>query len=127
MSSGVDLNSSVVLTHFSMDLFRMDIRLFYCKAGKYRVSERKGTALFRFHLPEEKALAVLEHLAEGCGVRSTGRLVGVDPKMVGRLARMVGRHSHDAHDELVAFSFSDPRGPVRREVVLRLQEAEELR
>ena len=31
------------------------------------------------------------------------------------------------HDELVAFSPSDPRGPVRREVVVRRQEAGELR
>jgi transposase-like protein len=95
------------------------IRLLYCKACKSRFSERKGTALFHSHLPEEKALAVLQHLDEGCGVRSTGRLVGVDPNTVGRLARIVGQHAHDAHDELVAFSPSDPRGPVRREVVLR--------
>src|SRR4051812_42904016 len=71
------------------------IRLLYCKACKYRFSERKGTALFHSHLPEEKALAVLQHLDEGCGVRSTGRLVGVDPNTVGRLARMVGQHAHD--------------------------------
>ena len=95
------------------------IRLLYCKACKYRFSERKGTALFHSHLPEEKALAVLQHLDEGCGVRCTGRLVGVDPNTVGRLARIVGQHAHDAHDELVAFSPSDPRGRVRREVVLR--------
>ena len=103
------------------------IRLLYCKACKDRFSERKGTALFHCHLPEEKALAVLQHLDEGCGVRSTGRLVGVDPNTVGRLARIVGQHAHDAHDELVAFSPSDPRGPVRRDVGVRGQEAEELR
>jgi hypothetical protein len=95
------------------------IRLLYCKACKYRFSERKGTALFHSHLPQETALAVLQHLDEGCGVRCTGRLVGVDPNTVGRLARIVGRHSRDAHDELVAFSPSDPRSPVRREVVVR--------
>jgi transposase-like protein len=95
------------------------IRLLYCKACKDRFSERKGTALFHSHLPEEKALDVLRHLDEGCGIRSTGRLVGVDPNTVGRLARIAGQHAHDAHDELVAFSPSHPRGPVRREVVLR--------
>jgi hypothetical protein len=103
------------------------IRLLYCKACKCRFSERKGTALSHSHLPEERALAVLQHLDEGCGIRSTGRLVGVDPNTVGRLARIAGQHSHDAHDELVALSPSDSRGPVRREVVLRRQEAEELR
>jgi transposase-like protein len=84
------------------------IRLLYCKACKYRFSERKGTALFHSHLPAEKALAVLQHLDEGCGIRPTGRLVGVDPNTVVRLARIAGRQAHDAHDELVAFSPSDP-------------------
>jgi transposase-like protein len=95
------------------------IRLLYCNACKYRFSERKGTALFHSHLPEQKTLAVLQHLDEGCGIRATGRLVGVDQNTVGRLARIAGQHAHDAHDELVAFSPSDPRGPVRREVVVR--------
>src|SRR5512135_3379067 len=103
------------------------IRLLYCNACKGRFSERKGTALFHCHLPEEKALTVFQHLDEGCGIRSTGRLVGVDPNTVIRLARIAGQHAHDAHEELVAFSPSDSRGPVRREVVLRLQEAEALR
>ena len=84
------------------------IRMVYCRTCKKASSERKGTALFHSHLPEEKALAVLQHLDEGCGIRSTGRLVGVDPNTVGRLARIAGQHAHDAHDELVAFSPSDP-------------------
>jgi hypothetical protein len=32
---------------------------------------------------------------------------------VTRLARKAGPHARDAHDELVAFSPPDPRGPVR--------------
>jgi len=32
------------------------------------------------------------------------------------LAKMAGRHARDAHDEIVVFSPSDPRGPVRRDV-----------
>jgi hypothetical protein len=36
------------------------IRLLDCNACKARFSERKGTALFHSHLPEEKALAVLQ-------------------------------------------------------------------
>jgi LacI family transcriptional regulator len=50
-------------------------RQLYCNACRARFSERKGTPLYRCHLPEEKALAVLEHLDEGCGVRPTGRLL----------------------------------------------------
>ena len=83
-------------------------RLLYCNACRARFSERKGTPLYRCHLPEEKALAVLEHLDEGCGVRSTGRLVGVHRDTVVRLARAAGAHAHDAHEELVAFSPSNP-------------------
>jgi LacI family transcriptional regulator len=103
------------------------IRLLYCNACKDRFSERKGTPLFHSHRPPDKALAVLDHLDEGCGIRPTGRLVGVHRDTVVRLARLTGQHGHDAHDELVAFSPADPRGPARREVVVRLQEAEELR
>jgi transposase-like protein len=80
----------------------------YCNACRARFSEREGTPLYRFHLPEEKALAVLEHLDEGCGIRPTGRLVGVHRDTVVRLARAAGQHAHDAHEELVAFSPSDP-------------------
>ena len=84
------------------------IRLLYCKVCKDRFSERKGTPLFHSHLPQDKALAVLDHLDEGCGIRPTGRLVGVHRDTVVRLARRAGEHAHDAHDELVAFSPSNP-------------------
>src|SRR5262245_3219312 len=40
-------------------------RLLYCKSCKARFSERKGTPLFGSHLPDDKALAVLAHLADG--------------------------------------------------------------
>jgi hypothetical protein len=49
-------------------------------------------------------LAVLEHLAEGCGVRQTARLVGVNKDTVTRLALLAGDHAKATHDELVAFS-----------------------
>ena len=88
-------------------------RLLYCNACKARFSEFKGTPLFNSKLPREKALAVLEHLADGCGVRQTARLVGVNKDTVTRLALLAGGHAKAAHDELVAFSPRDPRGPVR--------------
>jgi transposase-like protein len=106
---------------------RDHIRLLYCNACKGRFSERKGTPFFHSHLSEEKARSVLQHLAEGCGVRQTGRLVDVHRDSVVRLARLAGQHARDAHDELVAFSPSDPRSPVRRDVVVRGQEASPLR
>jgi LacI family transcriptional regulator len=94
-------------------------RQLYCNACRARFSERKGTPLYRSHLPEQTAVSVLEHLAEGDGIRQTGRLVGVHRDTVLRLARTAGRHAHDAHEALVAFSPSHQRGPVRREVGLR--------
>ena len=87
-------------------------RLLYCHTCKARFSERKGTPLFHACLPEAKAVQVFEHLAEGCGVRQTGRLTGVRRTTVGRLARLAGAHAKALHDEQVAFSPSDHRGPV---------------
>ena len=45
------------------------LRLLYCRTCRARFSERKGTPLFQSRLPDEKCLSVLEHIAEGCGVR----------------------------------------------------------
>jgi transposase-like protein len=102
-------------------------RLLYCNVCKARFSEFKGTPLFNSKLPHDKVLAILEHLAEGCGVRQTARLVGVNKDTVTRLALLAGQHAKAAHDELVAFSPQHPRSPIRREMVLRRQEAKELR
>ena len=49
-------------------------RILGCRTCGGRFSERKGTPLFRSHLPEEKAISLLEHLEEGCGVRQIGIL-----------------------------------------------------
>jgi transposase-like protein len=103
------------------------IRLLFCHACKVRFSERKGTALSHSCLPQETAVSVLQHLAEGSGVRQTERLTGVHRDTVMRLARLAGAHAKCAHDELVAFSPRDPRSPARREVVVRRQEAGALR
>jgi hypothetical protein len=92
---------------------RTQYRILECRTCGGRASEREGTPLFRSHLPAEKAVSLLEHPDEGGGVRQTGRLVEVHRDTVMRYGRLAGLHAHDAHDELVAFSPSDPRGPVR--------------
>ena len=89
------------------------IRMVYCRTCKQSFSERKGTPLEDSRLPADKALAVLEHLREGCGTRATSRLVKVDKNTVTRYLRLAGPHAHTLHHELVAFSPADPRGPVR--------------
>ena len=83
-------------------------RMLACRTCQGRFSERKGTPLFHCKLPPEKAVAVFQHLQENCGVRQTGRLVGVNRNTVVRLAAMAGHHAKHLHDELVAFSPSDP-------------------
>jgi transposase-like protein len=88
-------------------------RMLYCSSCKARFSERKGTPLFRATLPEDKIVAVLNHIGEGCGIRKTGRLVGVNKNTVVRYSMLAGQHAKDSHDELVAFSPSDPGGTVR--------------
>ncbi len=89
------------------------IRFLRCRSCAGRFSERKGTPLFQSHLTQEKATAVLEHIAEGCGVRQTERLVRVHRDTVTRYTRKAGEHAKAAHDELVALSPPHHRGPVR--------------
>ncbi len=102
-------------------------RMLRCATCEARFSERKGTPLFDARLPEEKVLAILAHLDEGCGVRKTSRLVGVNKDTVTRYAMRAGGHARELHDELVAFSPRDARGAVRRKVGLRGQKGKELR
>ena len=113
-----------VCDHYGPNKQRRVLRCATCKA---RFSERKGTVLFGATLPEEKILSVLEHIDEGCGVRETGRLVGVHRDTVMRYSRLAGNHAHEVHDELVVFSPEDPGGAVRREVVVRGKKGEALR
>ena len=80
------------------------IRLLYCRTCKKRFSERKGTPLFRMKIEENKAISLFEHISEGCGVRKTGRLVGVNRNTVMRYSRLAGGHAKALHDELAAFS-----------------------
>ena len=90
-----------------------ETRVLACRTCQQRFTERKGTALYRCKLPEDKAVSVLQHLQEDCGVRQTSRLVGVHKNTVVRLAVVAGQHAHQVHDERVALSPPDERGPVR--------------
>ena len=88
-------------------------RLLRCSTCRARFSERKGTPLFDARLPADKVVSVLAHVAEGAGTRKTARLVGVHPDTVTRYIRRAGRHAHDLHEELVAFSPGDAGSAVR--------------
>lgn len=88
-------------------------RVLACRTCQKRFSERKGTPFYRAKLPEAKAVSVLQHLHESCGVRQTSRLVGVNKNTVIRLAVLAGEHAQELHDDLVAFSPSDSGSAVR--------------
>jgi hypothetical protein len=85
------------------------IRLLYCCVCKTRFSENKGTVFYRSRLPKAKVIEILQHVQEGCGMRQTGRLLKVKEDTVIRYARKAGAHALKLHQELVAFSPSDPR------------------
>lgn len=101
------------------------IRMLHClTCGRY-FSERRGTPLWESRLSEEIALSVLDHLREGCGTRSTSRLLHVSKDTVTRYARLSGKHAQNVHDELVSFSPSDQRSSSRRKVVVRGKKGED--
>jgi hypothetical protein len=102
-------------------------RLLRCRTCKARFSERKGTPLFDSRLSEDKIVTLLHHIAEGCGVRQTGRLIGVNKNTVVRFCLLAGDQAKAIHDELVAFSPQHPRSPVRRKVVVRAKKGKALR
>ena len=60
--------------------------------------------MYRAHLPEDKVLSILNHIAEGCGVLKTSRLVHVHPDTVSRSSRAAGEHARARHDDLAAHS-----------------------
>ena len=77
------------------------IRYLRCRRCGSEFSERKQTALWNTKVPEAKAIAVSEHLAEGCSLQGTARLVKVDASTVRRLNRRLGEHGQNHHDERV--------------------------
>ena len=80
---------------------RDGIRLLRCGSCKDEFSERRGTALFNTKLSEAKAVDVIDHLDEGCSVRSTSRLTKVAKETVARLLKVSGRHAQRFHDQEV--------------------------
>ena len=77
------------------------IRYLRCRCCQQEFSERKNTALWNSKIAEAKAISVAEHLADGCGIKSTARLVKVDPSTVRRLNQKVGRHGQQYHGQEV--------------------------
>ena len=77
------------------------IRYLRCRCCGKEFSERKRTALWNTKVTEEKAIAVAEHLGEGCSLKATARLVKVNASVVRRLNGKLGEHGEGFHDERV--------------------------
>lgn len=77
------------------------IRNLRCRTCQEEFSERKGTVWYKSQLPSEKALSLARHLAEGDGIRKTGRLVGATQETVIRWNRRLGEHGKALHEEKV--------------------------
>jgi IS1 family transposase len=80
---------------------REHIRYLRCRCCQEEFSERKNTALWNSKIAEAKAISVADHLAEGCSIKGTARLVKVDPQTVRRLNRKAGRHGQQYHEQKV--------------------------
>lgn len=77
------------------------IRYLRCRSCGLEFSERKRTPLWNSKVPEPKALAVAEQLAEGTSYKGTARVVKVSPETVRRLAGQLGRHAERFHNARV--------------------------
>jgi transposase-like protein len=77
------------------------IRCLRCTTCGQNFSERKGTPFYRTQLPEDKLLAIAQHVVEGDGMRSTSRLCHVTLNTVLRYARRAGDHAEAFHDQMV--------------------------
>ena len=62
---------------------------------------RRNTALFNTKVSEAKAEEIIDHLDEGCSVRSTSRLTKAAKATVARLLKTSGRHAQRFHDQEV--------------------------
>ena len=74
-------------------------RIVRCSTCRTEFSERKGTPLWGTRMLPDKAVAIANHLKEGCGIRKTGRLVGASTDGVTSIALRLGLHARALHDE----------------------------
>ena len=66
--------------------------LLYCRTCGKRFASTRATAFFGLHLSDEKIEQIIHHAAEGVGVRSTARLLGINKDTVNRVILRAGEH-----------------------------------
>lgn len=77
------------------------IKMLKCKTCKKEFSERNGTPLFGLKSDPSKIEDVLKHIGEGCGIRATHRLTGINKNTVMTLIKKFGSHSEDIHNKYI--------------------------
>ena len=72
-----------------------------CAACKVTFIEPQPKPLGDMLLSEEKAISVLQHLVEGCSVRTTSRITGVHPKTILSLLSLAGERCERLMDDRI--------------------------
>jgi hypothetical protein len=77
------------------------IRCLHCATCGTDFSERANTPLFGLRTSEDTLACIARHLADGTGVRATGRLCGVSLNTVLRFTKRFGHHAELFHQSQV--------------------------
>ena len=77
------------------------ILMLKCNTCGKEFSERNGTPLFRLKTSPSKIEEVLNHIGEGCSIRVTERLTGVNRNTIMNITKKVGDHCKKIHDKYV--------------------------
>jgi len=75
--------------------------LYLCRECRRTFSENRGTFFFGLQTPREKVLTALKMIAEGGGIRATGRAIGVDKDTVQRWVERAGKHVEEVSAYLI--------------------------
>ena len=69
--------------------------LYLCRGCRKTFSETRGTFFFGLQTPREKVLNALAMIAEGGGIRATGRAMGVDKDTIQSWVERAGEHAEE--------------------------------
>src|SRR5215470_14379890 len=79
---------------------RHGLQRFRCGTCKKTFLEEHKRPLGEMRLPIEKAVAVIQHLVEGCSIRTTERITGVEKRTILSLLVLVGERCEKLMDHI---------------------------
>jgi transposase-like protein/IS1 family transposase len=80
---------------------RHGLQRFRCRSCKKTFLEAHKRPLDEMRLPIEKAVAVVQHLVEGCSIRTTERITGVEKRTILSLLALVGERCEKLMDDRI--------------------------